>query len=106
MEVNVSIFQQAIDKIVESYPKVSGGEQYLSNSANRVLQKAVGLAQEMGDQFVSVEHILISMLDANDAVSRLMNDSGITKNELKMRLKNYEKVQKLIAKLPKINLIL
>ncbi len=83
LDVNVSVFQQAIDKIIESYPRVTGGEQYLSNSANRVLQKSVGLAQEMNDQFVSVEHILISMFDAKDEVSRLMADNGITKKELK-----------------------
>jgi len=82
LDVNISIFQQTIDKIVESYPKVTGGESYLSNASNKVLQKAVALAQEMGDQFVSVEHILIAMTDASDAVSRLMNDSGIRKNQL------------------------
>ncbi|MDO8952195.1 MAG: ATP-dependent chaperone ClpB [Draconibacterium sp.] len=94
LDVNVPVFEKAIDKITESFPKVTGGEQYLSNSANRVLQKSVGLAQEMGDQFVSVEHILISMFDANDAVSRLMNDNGIRKDELKMAVKELRKGSK------------
>jgi ATP-dependent Clp protease ATP-binding subunit ClpB len=94
LDVNVAVFQKALDKIIESYPKVTGGEQYLSNQVNRVFQKSVGLAQEMGDQFVSVEHILISMLDANDAVSRLMNDSGIRKEELKMAVKELRKGSK------------
>ena len=86
LDVNVPVFQQTLDKIVESYPKVTGGEQYLSNTSNKVLQKSVGLAQEMGDQFVSVEHVLISMLDDNDSVSRLMTDSGIRKDEMKRRI--------------------
>jgi ATP-dependent Clp protease ATP-binding subunit ClpB len=94
LDVNVTLFQTTIDKIIESYPKVTGGEQYLSNSANRVLQKSVALAQEMGDQFVSVEHILISMLDSGDAVSRLMTDSGIRKEELKMAVKELRKGSK------------
>ena len=94
LDVNVSVFEKTIDKIIESYPKVTGGEQYLSNSANRVLQKSVSLAQEMGDQFVSVEHILISLLEANDSVSRLMNDSGIRKDELKMAVKELRKGSK------------
>ncbi len=94
LDVNVGVFQQTMDKIVESYPKVTGGEQYLSNSASRVLQKSVGLAQEMGDQFVSVEHILVSMLDANDSVSRLMTDSGISKDELKLAVKELRKGSK------------
>ncbi len=94
LDVNVGVFQQTLDKIVESYPKVTGGDQYLSNPANRVLQKSVGLAQEMGDQFVSVEHVLISMLNANDAVSRLMTDSGISKDELKLAVKELRKGSK------------
>jgi ATP-dependent Clp protease ATP-binding subunit ClpB len=94
LDVNFTLFQKTIDKIIESYPKVTGGEQYVSNSANRVLQKSVALAQEMGDQFVSVEHILISMLDSGDAVSRLMTDSGIRKEELKMAVKELRKGSK------------
>ncbi|MEZ5105789.1 MAG: ATP-dependent chaperone ClpB [Draconibacterium sp.] len=94
MGVEVNIFQQAIDKIIESYPKVTGGEQYLSSSANRVLQKSLGLSQEMGDQFVSVEHILLSMLDANDSVSRLMKDNGVTKDTLKKAIEELRKGSK------------
>ena len=94
MGVDVNIFQQAIDKIIESYPRVTGGDQYLSNAANRVLQKSVGLAQEMGDQFVSVEHILVCMLDANDSVSRLMKDNGISKEVLKKAIEELRKGSK------------
>ncbi len=94
LEINVPVFQKAIEKIVESYPKVTGGEQYVSNPANRVLQKSVSLAREMADQFVSVEHILVSMLDANDPVSRLMIDSGIRKEELKLAVKDLRKGSK------------
>ncbi len=92
--VDVNIFQQAIDKIIESYPKVTGGESYLSNAANRVLQKSVGLAQEMGDQFVSVEHILVALMDANDSVSRLMKDNGISKDVLKKAIEELRKGSK------------
>ncbi|MCY1719733.1 ATP-dependent chaperone ClpB [Prolixibacteraceae bacterium Z1-6] len=80
--VNTGIFQQAIDKIIESYPKVSGGEQYLSSTANQMLQKALGLAQEMGDQYVSVEHVLLALLEGKDSISRLMKDNGISKKDL------------------------
>jgi ATP-dependent Clp protease ATP-binding subunit ClpB len=92
--VDTTIFQQALDKIIESYPKVSGGEQYLSSAANRVLQKALALAQEMGDQFVSVEHILLAMLDANDSASRLMKDNGITKKDLQKAIEELRKGSK------------
>ncbi len=94
MGVNVTIFQQALDKIIESYPRVTGGEQYLSSQVNRVLQKAVAIAQEMGDQFVSVEHILLAMMDANDTVNRLMKDNGITKDILKKAIEELRKGSK------------
>lgn len=61
--VNTQALQQALDRVVGGYPRVTGGETYLSNGSSRVLQKALGMAQEMGDQFVSVEHILISLLE-------------------------------------------
>ena len=92
--VETTIFQQALDKIIESYPRVSGGEQYLSSTANKVLQKSLAMAQEMGDQYVSVEHLLLSMLDANDSVSRLMKDSGIRKNELQKAIEELRKGSK------------
>ncbi|WP_372934000.1 ATP-dependent Clp protease ATP-binding subunit, partial [Mariniphaga sediminis] len=92
--VNTAIFQQAADKIIESYPRVSGGEPYISTTTNRVLQKALALAQEMGDQYVSVEHILLALLDANDSVSRLMKDNGVTKKDLQKAIEELRKGSK------------
>jgi len=62
LNVNPVNFEKVLDKIVESYPKVSGGEPYLSKEANQSLQKAMNISKEMGDQFVSVEHILLGIL--------------------------------------------
>ena len=89
--VNTTVFQQALDKIIESLPKVTGGEQYLSSTTNRVLQKSIALAQEMGDQFVSVEHLLLALLDSGDAASHLMKDNGISKKELKLAIEELRK---------------
>ncbi len=94
MGVNANMLQQTLDKIIESYPRVTGGEQYLSSSANRTLQKALGLAQEMGDQFVSVEHILLALLDAGDSVSQMLKDSGVQKEELKKAVSELRKGSK------------
>jgi ATP-dependent Clp protease ATP-binding subunit ClpB len=92
--VNTSVFQQAADKIIESYPRVTGGESYISTTANRALQKALALAQEMGDQYVSVEHVLLALLDAGDSVSRLMKDNGITKKDLQKAIEELRKGSK------------
>ncbi|WP_163323049.1 ATP-dependent chaperone ClpB [Draconibacterium mangrovi] len=94
LDVNVPIFIQALDQIIQSYPKVSGAEQYLSSGANQALQKALGLAQEMGDQYVSVEHILMALLEVKDNTSRLMKDNGIAKKELKLAIEELRKGSK------------
>ncbi|WP_347839931.1 ATP-dependent chaperone ClpB [uncultured Draconibacterium sp.] len=94
LDVNLSIFKQALDQVIQSYPKVSGGEQYLSSGANQALQKALGLAQEMGDQYVSVEHILMALLEVKDNTSRLMKDNGISKKELKLAIDELRKGSK------------
>lgn len=92
--VNTTAFTQALDRIVQGYPKVTGGEPYLSSASNSVVQKAVALSQKMGDQFVSVEHMLIALLDAGDTVSRLMKDSGINRKELEEAVRELRKGSK------------
>src|SRR5574344_1506342 len=81
--VNSSPLTMALDKIVESYPKVSGGQPYLSNASNTAIQSAIKYASEMDDQFVSVEHIYMGLLDTSDQVSSLLKDSGFSKKELR-----------------------
>lgn len=92
--VNVVIFNAALDKIIVSYPKVTGGESYLSSAANSAVQKAVSISQKMGDQYVSVEHLLLGLLDGSDSVSRLMKDSGISHKELDEAIKALRKGSK------------
>lgn len=88
---NPVAIQQALERIVDSYPKVSGGEPYLSSDSNNALQKSIGFMQEMGDQFVSVEHILMGLLETGDTISRLLKDSGIAKNDLVAAIKELRK---------------
>ncbi len=80
--VNSSVFQQALDRIVDSYPKVSGGEQYLSAETNKTLQKSVDISRKMGDQFVSVEHILMALLEAGGTVATFLKDNGVNRQDL------------------------
>ena len=94
LNVNPVSFQQVLDKIIESYPKVSGGDPYLSKDANRAVQKAINVSKEMGDQFVSVEHLLLGILAAGDSVSQLMKDNGIAEKELKLAIQDLRKGSK------------
>jgi ATP-dependent Clp protease ATP-binding subunit ClpB len=92
--VNTNSFAMALDRIILGYPKVTGGESYLSSAANSAVQKAVALSQKMGDQFVSVEHLLLSLLETGDTVSRLMKDSGINRKELEEAVRELRKGSK------------
>jgi ATP-dependent Clp protease ATP-binding subunit ClpB len=86
LSVNLDIFTRALDKIIESFPKVTGGEIHLSNNANAALQKAISISQEFKDDFVSIEHLLLGMLAVKDNVSQLMKDNGISEKELKVAI--------------------
>src|ERR1035438_6577823 len=83
LNVNTDLFSRALDKILESNPKVTSGQQFLSNEANQALQKAQSFAQEFKDDFVSVEMILLGILLTNNTCSSLLNASGINEKDLK-----------------------
>ena len=89
--VNLSIFKQTLDKIVESYAKVSGGNQYLSQNANKALQKATGLLKEFNDEYVSIEHLLLGILSTGDTISQLMKDNGIKEKDMKAAINELRK---------------
>lgn len=89
--VNVQNFNMVLDKILESLPKVSGGEPFLSRETSTVLQNAVAVSGKMGDQFVSIEHILLALLKASDQVAQLFKDNGITKKDLEAAIKDLRK---------------
>ena len=93
--VNLTNVKQALDRIVTGYPKVSGGDAYLSRSANTVLQKANSYLKSFGDEYVSLEHLLLAILDNKDQISQLLKDSGVTEKQLTKaieELRNGEKV--------------
>ena len=87
LDVNTQVLQQAIDKIIESLPKVVGGDQYLSRDANAALQHAQRSMKELNDQFVSIEHILVGIYSGNDTAAKLLKDNGITSKELTEAIK-------------------
>jgi ATP-dependent Clp protease ATP-binding subunit ClpB len=91
LNVNIEIFTKALDHILDSYPKVSGGDQYLSSDANKALQKATALAQEFKDEFVSIEHLLLGILSVNNSTSRLLKDNGVSDKELKTAIRQLRK---------------
>jgi ATP-dependent Clp protease ATP-binding subunit ClpB len=97
LNVNVSILEHATDKIIQSLPKVSGGQLYLSQTANSTLNKAVQESERWSDEYVSIELLLLSMLDSNDTIGVLLKDNKITKNELKQAIMDLRKGQKVTS---------
>ncbi|MBN2175886.1 MAG: ATP-dependent chaperone ClpB [Bacteroidales bacterium] len=87
LEADPGVIHQAIDRILQSMPKVAGGEQYLSREANTALQKASGYLKEFNDQFVSIEHIFLGILSGSDTAAQLLKDNGINEKDLKAAIK-------------------
>lgn len=82
------------EKLVNSLPKVAGGEQYLSPASNKVLQKAVSYLTVFGDQFVSLEHILLGLLHSGDTAGKILKDSGLSEKELIEAIRQLRKGEK------------
>jgi len=91
LNVNFDVFSKALDKLIDSLPKVSGGQQYLSSNSNQALQKASSLASEFKDEFISIEHLLLGILTLNDVASRLLENNGVTEKDLRTAIKQLRK---------------
>ena len=91
LNVNPDRLSKGLDKLIDSFPKVVGGEQYFSSNANQALQKASELASEFKDEFISIEHLLLGIIPLNDIASRLLESSGITEGDLKTAIKQLRK---------------
>ena len=81
--VNGQQIETVLDKQIASLPKVSGGEPYLSRDTNEVLQKAVEFSNSLGDEYVSLEAIILALLNVKSTVSTILKDAGITDKELR-----------------------
>ena len=97
LNVNTAMFIKVLDKIVEGYPKVSGGQPYLSNAANQAVAKASNYLKEFGDEFVSIEHLLLGIFASKDTISQLLKDNGITEKDLKAAISELRKGAKVTS---------
>ena len=79
LNVNVDNLQKALEAIISSYPKVNGGQQYLSTNSRKLLQSALKEAEKLNDEFVSIEIILYSLIESNDTIGELLKDNKVNK---------------------------
>lgn len=92
--VNLSHLVNVLNNEIESFPRVSGGEPYLSRESNAALDKATSISKQMGDQYVSLEHILLGILTTRNSAAQIMKDAGISENDLKSAIAELRKGNK------------
>ncbi|WP_271424203.1 ATP-dependent chaperone ClpB [Aequorivita sinensis] len=95
LNVNLVTLKQILEKQLESFPKVSGGDIMLSREANKAVLEASNIAKKMGDEFVSIEHLLLAILNSKSAIAQSLKDQGVTEKGMKaaiQELRGGEKV--------------
>ena len=86
LDVAATMIERSLDEQLSRLPKVSGGEPYLSSDSNKVFEKANAFATENGDQYVTVEAILVGLLSVTSPASKILKDAGATEDDLKMAI--------------------
>lgn len=91
LNANPVILQQALDKQLQSFAKVSGAELMLSRALNKTLNEASIIAKKMNDEFVSIEHLIIAIFKSKSEIAQMLKDQGITEKDLKAAIQELRK---------------
>ncbi|MDC6363132.1 MULTISPECIES: ATP-dependent chaperone ClpB [Flavobacteriaceae] len=91
LNVNASLVYQILDKELQSFPKVSGSEIMLSREAGKTLNEASIVAKKMGDEFVSVEHLLLAVFKSKSKIGQILKDQGVTEKDLTAAIEELRK---------------
>src|SRR5690625_69313 len=91
LDVNEALLKQIIEKQLESFPKVEGGDIMLSREASRTVSGASIIARKMDDEYVSIEHLLLAIFDSKSPVAQAIKDQGVTKKNLEMAIEELRK---------------
>jgi len=91
LDINLLQVERVLDESLQRLPRVSGGEPYLSGDSSRVLEKATDLASKNGDQYVTVEAMLMALFEVKSSVSTILKDAGMTHDDLKAAIDELRK---------------
>ncbi len=91
---NITLLNQQLDNAIAAEPKVSGGEPYLSRTSNDVLQKSIDIAKKMGDEYVTLEAMLIAIFEIGSPASTILKDLGVTQKDLQAAIDELRKGKK------------
>ena len=94
---NAVVMKQLSDKEIESRPKVEGGQPYLAPSGLKTIQQAMAKQKELGDEFVSLEHILLGLVESDGVAERILKDAGVTEKDLKSAISDLRKGSKVTS---------
>jgi ATP-dependent Clp protease ATP-binding subunit ClpB len=97
MNVNVNILEQALDKMLDTFPKVSGGQMSLSSEANIALNRAQNYLKEYKDEYVAIEHLLLAIAEGRDKASQMLRDSGVTMSDLRKAITELRKGERVTS---------
>jgi ATP-dependent Clp protease ATP-binding subunit ClpB len=97
LNVKLALVMQLINSQIASLPKVEGGELQLSRDSNRVLNNATSLATKMGDEYVSIEHLLLSIFDSSSKTAQILKDQGISKKQLEAAIDELRQGEKVTS---------
>ncbi|MBQ6210333.1 MAG: ATP-dependent chaperone ClpB [Prevotella sp.] len=81
--VNGTQIETLVQQEIAHLPRVTGGEPYFSNATSQILQRSIDIAKQMGDEFVSIEPMLLAMLESNSTAGRILKDAGCNEKDLK-----------------------
>ncbi len=96
-DVNIAQVTVSLEKKINAFPKVSGGEPYLGRETNDVLQKAIQVSRELNDEYVSLEALLLALLQVNCGASKILKDAGLTVDALRMAIQELRKGQRVTS---------
>ncbi|MCK0191802.1 ATP-dependent chaperone ClpB [Arenibacter sp. F20364] len=91
LNVNTTLLDQILQKELESFPKVSGGEIMLSREANKTVTEASIIAKKMEDEYVSIEHLLLAIFKSKSKIAQILKDQGVTEKDLKAAINELRK---------------
>ena len=97
LNVNIDMLKLALDKQLESFAKVSGGDIMISKEANKTLNEASIIAKKMNDEFVSVEHLILAVFKSNSKIAQMLKDQGVTQKGLQSAIDELRKGERVTS---------
>ena len=97
LQVNFNLVKQLNDSILNSFPKVKGGQQQFSPKASQTLLRAINRAKSQKDEYVATEHLFVALFESESKVGKMLNDQGVTKKEVEAAIKELRKGEKVTS---------